>query len=89
MADVVLTVPVQLGEEAQLFGSFFNRFMEKCSKEAERLASSIDAPYLMMRSDPAVGHEVKVLTFQEHSVASDFSSGWAEVRTQGAVVRRA
>ncbi len=89
MADVVLTVPVQLGEEAQLFGSFLNGFMESRYRDAERMAPFSDAPYLMMRSDPADGHEVKVLTFQEHSVASDFSSGWAEVRTNKAVLRRA
>ena len=89
MAEVVLKVPVQLGEEAQLFGSFFNRFMENRSLEAEQMASFADAPYLMMRSDPADGHEVKVLTFQEHRVASDFSSGWAEARTGRAMIRRA
>jgi hypothetical protein len=37
-----------------------------------------------MHSDPYDGHEVKRLIFQENSVASAFSSGWANARTQRA-----
>ena len=62
MTDVVLTLPVKIGEEALLFGRFLN-----------------DAPYMMVRSDPLDGQELKVLTFQETSVASAFSSGWAKL----------
>ena len=82
MADVVVTLPVRIGEEAQLFGRYLNGFMESRSFEAESMASFSDAPYLMMRSDPGEVEEIKVLTFQERSVASDFSSGWANARTQ-------
>ncbi|MHB8284513.1 MAG: hypothetical protein ACYDD1_07530 [Caulobacteraceae bacterium] len=84
MADVVVTLPVREGDEAQLFGKYLNRFMESRSFEAEQMAESSDAPYLMMHSDPYDGHEVKRLIFQENSVASDFSSGWANARTQRA-----
>ncbi len=77
MTDVVLTLPVQVGEEAQMFGRFLNRFMESRSVEAENMAAFIDAPYMMVRSDPLEGQELKVLTFQETSVASAFSAGWA------------
>ena len=80
MTDVVVTLPVQEGEESQRFGRYLNGFVESRSFEAERMASSSDAPYLMMRSDPGVGHEVKVLIFQETRVASEFSSGWASAR---------
>jgi hypothetical protein len=48
------------------------------------MAKSSDAPYLIMHSDPYDGHEVKRLIFQENSVASAFSSGWANARTQRA-----
>lgn len=80
MTDVVLTLPIETGEEAQLFGTFLNRFMESRSSEAERMAESSDAPYLMLRSDPGLERDTKVLIFQESSVAAAFSAGWAKVR---------
>jgi hypothetical protein len=81
MTDIVLTLPIEAGEEAQLFGSFLNRFMESRSSEAERMALSSDAPYLMVRSDPGDGWDTKVVTFQQRSVASAFSAGWAKARS--------
>jgi hypothetical protein len=81
MTDIVLTLPIEAGEEAQLFGNFLNRFMESRSSEAERMALSSDAPYMMVRSDPGDGQDIKVLIFQERSVASAFSSGWAKARS--------
>jgi hypothetical protein len=84
MTDVVLTLPVKAGEEALMFGRFLNRFMESRSFEAERMAANSDAPYMMVRSDPLDGQELKVLTFQEKSVASAFSAGWAMLRKGGA-----
>ena len=80
MTDIVLTLPVKVGEEAMLFGRFLNRFMESRSGEAERMAAFCDAPYMMVRSDPLDGEELKVLTFQEPSVASAFSAGWIKLR---------
>ena len=88
MTDVVLTLPVKVGEEALLFGRFLNRFMESRSCEAEQMAADSDAPYMMVRSDPLDGQELKVLTFQETSVASAFSTGWAKLR-KGASAARA
>ena len=76
MSDVVLTLPVKSGEETLLFGKFLSRFMETRSTEAERMAAFSDAPYMMVRSDPMDGEDLKVLTFQEKSVASAFSMGW-------------
>ena len=89
MVDVVVTLPIRSGEEAQLFGSYLNGFMESRSFEAERMAEFSDAPYLMMRSDPGLEQEVKILTFQERSVASDFSKGWAKTRAERRTLRRA
>ena len=88
MTDIVVTLPVKIGEEALLFGRFLNRFMESRSDEAERMASFSDAPYMMVRSDPLDGQELKVLTFQEKSVASAFSTGWAKL-CKGATGARA
>ncbi len=87
MADVVLKLPIREGEEAQLFGSYLNRSVESRSFEAERMAEFSDAPYLMVRSDPGFGEDVKVLIFQERRVASDFSSGWNLMRTRPALRR--
>ena len=84
MADVIVTLPVREGDEAQLFGKYLNRFMESRSFEAEQMAQSSDAPYLMMHSDPGDGQEIKRLIFQENSVASAFSTGWAYARSQRA-----
>jgi hypothetical protein len=79
MGDVVLQLPVQTNED-HLFGAYVSRFMESRSNEVERMAASSDAPYLMIRSDPAVGDDVRILIFQEHSAASAFSTGWAQAR---------
>ena len=87
MTDVVLTLPVKIGEEALMFGRFLNRFMESRSDEAEQMAPFSDAPYMMVRSDPLDGQEMKVLTFQETSVASAFSIGWAKLRKGGVAGR--
>jgi len=89
MADVVLKLPIRGGEEAQLFGNFLNRFMESRSFEAERMAETSDAPYLMVRSDPGLAEDVKVVIFQERSAASAFSSGCAKARSERRWLRSA
>jgi hypothetical protein len=77
MSDVVLTVPVEAGEEALVFGRFLSGFL----REAERWAHLNNEPYLIVRSDPPLdGRELKVLTFQESSAASAFAAGWAKIR---------
>lgn len=81
MADVIVQLPVEAGEEAQLFGSYLNRFMEARTADADRMARTSDAPYVMIRSDPAPDRELKVLTFQAREVAQAFSSGWAQARS--------
>jgi hypothetical protein len=80
MTDVVLTLPVQIGEESNLFGRYLNTFMENRSFEADELAQTCDAPFMMVRSDPGDGEEIKVLIFQHTHIASDFSTGWAQTR---------
>ena len=79
MGDVVLQLPVGTSEDL-LFGAYVNRFMESRSIDVERYAAVSDAPYLMIRQDPAVGDDVRILIFQEHQAASAFSSGWAKAR---------
>lgn len=80
MTDVVIELPVQRGEEAQLFGAYLAEFMESLTREVDRLMDG-DAPFLMMRSDPLQDVEVKVLTFQHMSAAQAFSSGWDRVKS--------
>ncbi len=85
MSDVVVQLPVQAGEEAQLFGAYLAEFMESLSTEAEEFAEESDAPYLMIRSDPLQDVEFKVLTFQKRSAAQAFCSGWAQARRRTSV----
>jgi hypothetical protein len=80
MVDVVVTLPIQIGEESTLFGRYLNTFMESRTFEADELALTCDAPFIMVRSDPGDGQEIKVLTFQHTDMASDFSTGWAQTR---------
>jgi len=80
MTDVVVTLPIQIGEESTLFGRYLNTFVESRSVEAEELAQTCDAPFMMVRSDPGDGEEIKVLIFQHTHLASAFSSGWAQAR---------
>jgi hypothetical protein len=80
MADVVVTLPIQIGEESTLFGRYLNTFMESRSFEADELAQTCDAPFMMVRSDPGDGQEIKVLIFQHTEMASEFSTGWAQTR---------
>jgi hypothetical protein len=79
VSDVVIELPVQHGEEAQLFGAYLAEFMESLLREIDRWNDS-DAPFVMVRSDPLQDVEVKVLTFQHQSAALAFSSGWARAR---------
>ena len=74
MSDVIVQFPVRAGREAQLFGTYLASFMETLSNNPALAAA--DAPWLMVRSDPLKDVDVKVLTFQEASAASDFTSGW-------------
>ena len=76
MSDVVIELPVRIGEEAQLFGAYLSQFMERLLGDAEQWADG-DAPYLMVCSNPVRDMELKVLTFQQHSAAQAFSAGWA------------
>jgi hypothetical protein len=80
MTDVVVTLPIQIGEESTLFGRYLNTFVESRSFEAEELAQTCDAPFMMVRSDPGDGEEIMVLIFQQTEMASDFSIGWAQTR---------
>lgn len=82
MTDVVVQLPIGQGEEQQLFGAYLNRFMEQRTIEAERLAATADAPYLMVRSEYAADGEVKVLIFQQRTAARDFSAGWAKAKSR-------
>ena len=81
MGDVVLRLPVESNED-HLFGAYVTSFMESRVSDLERYAVASDAPYLMIRSDPAVGDEVRIIIFQERRAAKDFSSGWARARAR-------
>jgi hypothetical protein len=78
MSDIVIELPVAAGPEADLFGQYFQRFVDKAFIEA--VTSDEEAPMLMLRSDPLQDREVKVVIFQEPRMADAFAKGWALVR---------
>lgn len=78
MSDIVIELPVTTGPEADLFGQYFQRFVDKAFIEAA--TSDEEAPLLMLRSDPLQDREVKVVIFQQRDMADAFARGWALVR---------
>ena len=85
MADVTVQLPMRTQEETTLFGHYLDRFMAVRLQAANDAGQSDDAPFLMVHSEPTPGAEMKVVTFQEHAIAGDFSRGWSEaVRRLGA-----
>jgi hypothetical protein len=80
MSDVILRLAIQPGEEAHQFSLYLSEFMERTLSWAERRAAEADAPFMMIRGDPAAGEEAKVLIFQENRLARAFSWGWERRR---------
>jgi len=83
MTDIVIKLPINSDQEANLFSTYLNRFMQGRSAVADDLPEAVDAPYLIVHSDPSPDRELKVLTFQNLGAARAFSTGWA--RAKGAL----
>jgi hypothetical protein len=81
VSDIVIELPVTAGPEADLFGQYFQRFVDKAFIRAA--TSDEEAPMLMLRSDPLQDREVKVVIFQERDMADAFTQGWSLVRGSG------
>jgi len=86
MSDVVLRLAIEPGEEAHQFSIYLSEFMERTLSWAERRAAEADAPFMMIRADPASGQEAKVLIFQENRLARAFSWGWERRRAESGLV---
>lgn len=69
-----MQVPLGSSDEIDLFGQYVTSFVQ--AREAEARADA-DAPFVMIRSAPERGGEVKVVTFQEPETARAFSTGWS------------
>jgi hypothetical protein len=80
MSEIVVELPVTAGAEADLFGVYFQNFVDKAFIQA--VTSDADTPLLMLRSDPLRDGEVKVVIFQERAAADAFVTGWALVRSK-------
>ena len=80
MADIVIRLPIKSDQEANLFSSYLNRFMQRRSAVVDDLPEAIDAPYLIVHTDPRLDRELKVLTFQNLGAARAFSTGWERAR---------
>lgn len=79
MSDAAIELPVRLGAEAAAFATYLSTFLNSRAAEAEQQAADSDAPYLMLRSDPLLDRELKVLIFQSAAIAQAFSRGWARL----------
>lgn len=82
MSEVVVELAVSTGAEADLFGAYFQRFVDRAFIQA--MTSDADASMLMLRSDP-LRDDLKVMIFQERAAADAFTRGWTLVRANGAV----
>jgi hypothetical protein len=80
MTDVVIKLPIKSDREADLFSNYLNDFMQGRSAVADDLPEAIDAPYLIVHSDPDLDRELKVLTFQNLGAARAFSTGWVRAK---------
>lgn len=78
MSDIVIELPVAAGPEADLFGQYFQHFVDNAFIAA--VTSDVETPMLMLHSDPLQDREVKVVIFQEPDMADAFAKGWALVR---------
>lgn len=81
MTDVVLTLPIQEGDEARLFVSYLQDYMHALETDATLMSPDSEAPFLMVHSNPSSAGEIKVITFQETHLASEFSVGWDRARS--------
>jgi hypothetical protein len=81
MTDIVMEIPVALGEEASLFTTYFQQFVDQAFISA---VTGGEATLLMLRSDPRADHELKVVTFQEPAAAQAFTLGWTRIRESAA-----
>ena len=81
MADVVVRLPIRDAAEDAAFGSYLSGFLSTLADDAQRLADSLEAPLLMVRSEPQLDGDLRVLTFQERSAAQAFASGWRRDRS--------
>jgi hypothetical protein len=80
MTDVVIKLPIKTDQEANLFSTYLNRFMQGRSAVVDDLPEATDAPYLIVHSDPSLDRELKVVTFQNLGAARAFSVGWERAR---------
>lgn len=82
MTDIVVRLELRGAAETEAFGAYLNRFVQDCADEVGRIADRLEAPFLMVRSEPqgAFDAELRVLTFQEPHAARDFTRGWRRER---------
>lgn len=80
MSDTVVRVPIRGPADEAAFGSYLARFLDALAEEAVRLAEALDAPFLMVRSEPQLDGDLRVLTFQQPGAARAFATGWRRLQ---------
>ena len=77
--DVVLKMTLRTLEEGEAFSGFLTRFLDGCGEAMDRLAAPVEAPFVMVTSEPVGDSDLRTVTFQEPTLAAAFSRGWDRV----------
>ena len=80
MTDIVVRCELKDEAESEAFGAYLSRFVEAAASEIAAIADRLEAPFLMVRSEPQVHGDLRVVTFQEADTARDFTAGWRRAR---------
>ena len=79
MSDIVVRLELRGAAEADAFGAYLNRFLSGLCEQVARV-DLLDAPPVMVRSEPQRDAELRVVTFQAAQHASAFARGWRRAR---------
>ena len=76
MTDFVLRLPIRDADENRAFGGYLAHFLESRAGEVDRLAAQMDAPYVMVRDEPTLDADLRIVVFQLRRAAQAFAEGW-------------
>lgn len=80
MSDIVVRLEMRDAADADAFGDYLKRFVADLAGQTTRSFAPLDAPPLMVRSEPLRDAELRVVTFQAPQDASAFARGWRRAR---------
>ena len=77
--DVVLKMTLRTLEEGEAFAGFLTRFLDGCGEAMDLLTAPVEAPFVMVTSEPVGDSDLRTVTFQEADLAASFAAGWDRV----------